>query len=164
MGVSFPGGGESPTFPFVRLAGAGLCLLISNFRFGMAEMSEPLSAQVEEGHHLLAPQLPTQNHLLGGVPPMKLEKIFVHAKSAYPYHGRSPLFEIRNDLILAQSMPSGPSAPTPIADVRRCFARGVICDGFSDRVFQAVNKQCLMIQWMSANVCGPQAWLGPREA
>jgi hypothetical protein len=37
---------------------------------------------------------------------MKLEKIFVHANSAYPFHGRSPLFEIRNDLILGQSMPS----------------------------------------------------------
>jgi hypothetical protein len=35
--VSFPGEGESPTFPLVRLAGAGLCLLFSNFRFGMAE-------------------------------------------------------------------------------------------------------------------------------
>jgi hypothetical protein len=57
------------------------------------------------------PQLLTQNHLLGGVPPMKLEKIFVHANSAYPFHGRSPLFEIRNDLILAQSMPSGAVRP-----------------------------------------------------
>jgi hypothetical protein len=55
-------------------------------------------------------------------------------------------------------MLSGPFAPTPIADVRRCFAPGVICDGFSDRVFQAVNKQCLMVRWMSGNVCGPQAW------
>jgi hypothetical protein len=35
--VSFPGEDESPTFPLVRLAGAGLCLLFSNFRFGMAE-------------------------------------------------------------------------------------------------------------------------------
>jgi hypothetical protein len=42
---------------------------------------------------------------------MKLEKIFVHANSAYPFHGRSPLFEIRNDLILAQSMPSGAVRP-----------------------------------------------------
>jgi hypothetical protein len=35
--VSFPGEGESPPFPLVRLAGASLCLLFSNFRFGMAE-------------------------------------------------------------------------------------------------------------------------------
>jgi hypothetical protein len=42
---------------------------------------------------------------------MKLEKIFVYANSAYPFHGRSPLFEIRNDLILAQSMPSGAVRP-----------------------------------------------------
>ena len=40
---------------------------------------------------------------------MKLEKMFrrVHANSANLFHGRSPLFEICNDLILAQSMPSG---------------------------------------------------------
>ena len=31
----------------------------------------------------------------------------VHANSANLFHGRSPLFEICNDLILAQSMPSG---------------------------------------------------------
>ena len=34
MGVSFPGEAVSPTFPLVRLASAGLCLLFSNFRFG----------------------------------------------------------------------------------------------------------------------------------
>jgi hypothetical protein len=65
--------------------------------------------RLEEGHHLLAPQLLTQNHLLGGVHPMKLEKMFrrIHTNSANLFHGRSPLFEICNDLILAQSMPSG---------------------------------------------------------
>src|ERR1700736_5207256 len=69
--------------------------------------------RLEEGHHLLAPQLLTQNHLLGGVHPMKLEKMFrrVHANSANLFHGRSPLFEICNDLILAQSMPSGAVHP-----------------------------------------------------
>ena len=47
---------------------------------------------------------------------MKLEKMFrrVHANSANLFHGRSPLFEICNDLILAQSMPSG--AVHPITD------------------------------------------------
>jgi hypothetical protein len=34
LGVSFPGEAVSPTFPWVRLASAGLCLLFSNFRFG----------------------------------------------------------------------------------------------------------------------------------
>src|ERR1700682_123416 len=69
--------------------------------------------RLEEGHHLLAPQLLTQNHLLGGVHPMKLEKMFrrVHANSANLFHGRSPLFEICDDLILAQSMPSGAVHP-----------------------------------------------------
>ena len=40
---------------------------------------------------------------------MKLEKMFrcIHANSANLFHGRSPLFEICNDLILAQSMPLG---------------------------------------------------------
>jgi hypothetical protein len=44
---------------------------------------------------------------------MKLEKMFrrVHANSANLFHGRSPLFEICNDLILAQSMPSGAVHP-----------------------------------------------------
>jgi hypothetical protein len=37
LGGSFPGERESPTFPLVRLAGAGLYLLFSKFRFGMAE-------------------------------------------------------------------------------------------------------------------------------
>src|ERR1700731_1919137 len=69
--------------------------------------------RLEENDHLLAPQLLTQNHLLGGVHPMKLEKMFrrVHANSANLFHGRSPLFEICNDLILAQSMPSGAVHP-----------------------------------------------------
>jgi hypothetical protein len=40
---------------------------------------------------------------------VKLEKMFrrVHPNSANLFHGRSPLSEICNDLILAQSMPSG---------------------------------------------------------
>ena len=50
---------------------------------------------------------------------MKLEKMFrrVHANSANLFHGRSPLFEICNDLILAQSMPSG--AVHPITRTRQ---------------------------------------------
>src|SRR5271166_2237302 len=70
----------------------------------------------EEGHHLFAPQLLTQNHLLGGVHPMKLEKMFrcIHANSANLFHGRSPLFEICSDLILAQSMPSGAVHPNTL--------------------------------------------------
>src|ERR1700720_2606808 len=75
--------------------------------------------RVEENDHLLAPQLLTKNHLLGGVHPMKLEKMFrrVHANSANLIHGRSPLFEICNDLILAQSMPSG--TVHPITQIRQ---------------------------------------------
>jgi hypothetical protein len=96
----------------VRLASASLCALypisVSAWRRCRNRFRRK---RLEEGHHLLAPQLLTQNHLLGGVSPMKLEKIFVHANSAYPFHGRSPLFEIRNDLILAQSMPSGAVRP-----------------------------------------------------
>src|ERR1700687_2676229 len=69
--------------------------------------------RLEEGYHLLAPQLLTQNHLLGGVHPVKLEKMLrrIHANSANLFHGRSPLSEICNDLILAQSMPSGAVHP-----------------------------------------------------
>jgi hypothetical protein len=70
----------------------------------------PPSAQASEKlHHLLAPQLLAQNHLLGGVHPMKLENMLrrIHSNSANLFHGRSPLSEICNDLILAQSMPSG---------------------------------------------------------
>src|ERR1700736_3301957 len=72
--------------------------------------------RLEESHHILAPQLLTQNHLLGGIHPMKLEKMFrrVHANSANLFHGRSPLFEICNDLILAQSMPSGAVHPNTL--------------------------------------------------
>jgi hypothetical protein len=64
---------------------------------------------LEEGHHLLAPQLLTQNRRLGGIHPVKLENVLrrVHPNSANPFHGRFPLSEICNDLILAHSMPSG---------------------------------------------------------
>jgi hypothetical protein len=67
----------------------------------------------EELNHLLAPQLLAQNHLLGGVHPVKLKKTLrrIHADSANLFHGRSPLSEICNDLILAQSMPSGAVHP-----------------------------------------------------
>ena len=49
---------------------------------------------------------------------MKLEKMFrrVHANSANLFHGRSPLFEICNDLILAQSMPSGAVHPITLCE------------------------------------------------
>src|ERR1700757_404383 len=48
---------------------------------------------------------------------MKLEEMLrrVHANSANLFHGRSPLSEICNDLILAQSMRRGPSTPTLLA-------------------------------------------------
>jgi hypothetical protein len=39
----------------------------------------------------------------------------VHANSANLFHGRSPLFEICNDLILAQSMPSGAVHPNTLS-------------------------------------------------
>jgi hypothetical protein len=40
---------------------------------------------------------------------MKLKNVFrrIHPDAANLFHGRSPLSEINNDLILAQSMPSG---------------------------------------------------------
>ena len=65
--------------------------------------------RLEEGHHLLAPQFLAQHHLLGGVHPVHLEKMFrrVHPDSANLFHGRPLLSEISNDLILAQSMPPG---------------------------------------------------------
>src|ERR1700736_6379428 len=83
--------------------------------------------RLEEGHHLLAPQLLTQNHLLGGVHPMKLEKMFrrVHANSANLFHGRSPLFEICNDLILAQSMPSGAVHPITLCGSAARFTKQI---------------------------------------
>jgi hypothetical protein len=51
----------------------------------------------------------TQNRRLGRIHPMKLENVLrrVHPNSANLLHGRSPLSEICNDLILARSMPSG---------------------------------------------------------
>jgi hypothetical protein len=66
----------------------------------------------------LAPQLLAQNNLLGGVHPVKLEEMFrrVHPNSGNLFHGRSLLSEIRNDLILAQTMPLGvdlPAGPRP---------------------------------------------------
>src|SRR5271157_2032554 len=47
---------------------------------------------------------------------MELEKMLrrIHANSANLFHGRSPLFEICNDLILAQSMPSGAVHPNTL--------------------------------------------------
>ena len=69
---------------------------------------------LEKCHHLLAPKLLAQNRLLGGIHPVKLENVLrrVHPNSANLFHGRFPLSEICNDLILARSMPSGPFTPT----------------------------------------------------
>src|SRR6202011_248732 len=71
--------------------------------------------RLEESHHILAPQLLTQNHLLGGVHPMKLEKMFrrVHANSANLFHGRSPLFEIATTSFWHNRCRRGPSTPSP---------------------------------------------------
>ena len=64
---------------------------------------------LEKYHHLLAPKLLAQNRCLGGIHPVKLENVLrrVHPNSANLFHGRFPLSEICNDLILARSMPSG---------------------------------------------------------
>jgi hypothetical protein len=48
----------------------------------------------------------------------------VHANSANLFHGRSPLFEICNDLTLAQSMPSGAVHPNTQADSEKCIIAG----------------------------------------
>jgi hypothetical protein len=57
----------------------------------------------------LSPRLLAQNRHLGGINPVKLENVLrrVHPNSANLFHGRFPLSEICNDLILARSMPSG---------------------------------------------------------
>jgi hypothetical protein len=64
----------------------------------------------------LARQSATQNGLLACVHPMQLEKTLrrIHANADNLVHGRLPLFEILNDLILAQSMPWGASTPTAL--------------------------------------------------
>src|SRR6476646_160606 len=63
----------------------------------------------EKCKHLLTAQLLPQNRLLGGIHPVKLENVLrrIHSNSANLLHGRSPLSEIGNDLILARLMPSG---------------------------------------------------------
>src|SRR4051794_34647942 len=62
-------------------------------------------------HHMLVVnrELLAQNRHLGGIHPVKLENVLrrVHPNSANLFHGRFPLSEICNDLILARSMPSG---------------------------------------------------------
>jgi hypothetical protein len=65
----------------------------------------------------------------GGIHPMKLKNVLrrIHPNSANLFHGRSPLFEICNDLILAHTMPSGAVHPNigaagpPVS--RRCPAQ-----------------------------------------
>jgi hypothetical protein len=51
---------------------------------------------LEECHHLLAPQLLSQNRRFHGIHPVKLENVFrrIHPNSANLVHGRSPLSEI----------------------------------------------------------------------
>jgi hypothetical protein len=51
---------------------------------------------LEECHHLLAPQLLSQNRRFGGIHPMKLENVFrrIRPNSANLVHGRYPLSEI----------------------------------------------------------------------
>src|ERR1700738_364507 len=76
--------------------------------------------RLEESHHILAPQLLTQNHLLGGVHPMKLEKMFrrVHANSANLFHGRSRLRSATTSSWHNRCR-RGPSTPTPDSAVRQ---------------------------------------------
>src|SRR6266446_5021302 len=64
---------------------------------------------LKECEHLLASQFLPQNWFLGGVHSVKLENVLrrIHPNSANLFHGRSPLSEICNDLILAHSMPLG---------------------------------------------------------
>jgi len=64
---------------------------------------------LEECKHFLASQLLPPNRLLGRVYSVKLENMLqrIHTNSANLFHGRSPLTEICNDLILARLMPSG---------------------------------------------------------
>src|SRR4051794_26862223 len=64
---------------------------------------------LEECKHLLASQLLPQNRLLGSIHSVKLKNVFrrIHPNSANLLHGRSPLSEVSNCLILAHSMPSG---------------------------------------------------------
>ena len=58
---------------------------------------------LEQRDHILAPQLLAQNWRLGGIHPMKLINVLlrIHPNSGDLVHGRSPLSEINNDLILA---------------------------------------------------------------
>src|ERR1700754_4844762 len=69
---------------------------------------------LEERHHLLTPQLFAQDWSFGSVHTVKLENVLrrIHPNSANLVHGRSPLSEINNDLILAHRCRRGPSTPT----------------------------------------------------
>src|SRR5256885_7009339 len=75
--------------------------------------------RLEEGHHLLAPQLLTQNHLLGGVQPMKLEKMFVSmpirliCSTDGPFCLRSATTSFWHNRCRR-----GPSTPSPIAEIQ----------------------------------------------
>jgi hypothetical protein len=74
----------------------------------------------EERHHLLAPQFLAQDRYFGGIHPMKLKNLLrrIHPNSANLLPGRSPLSDINsNDLILAQSMPSGAVHTNKLATV-----------------------------------------------
>src|SRR5689334_5181889 len=68
----------------------------------------------KERHHLLTPHLLSKNRYLGGVHSMKLENMLrrIHPNSANMIHGRPPLSEISNDLILARRCRRWPSTPT----------------------------------------------------
>src|SRR4051794_3439612 len=64
---------------------------------------------LEKCKHLLASQLLPQDRLLSSIHSVKLKNVFrrIHPNSANLLHGRSPLSEVSNSLILAHSMPSG---------------------------------------------------------
>jgi hypothetical protein len=77
---------------------------------------------------------------------MKLEKMFrrVHANPANLFHGRSPLFEICNDLILAQSMPSGAVHPITRCDLTNDAVQ--LPSLWSSHYSRAVVIQCCRIE------------------
>src|SRR5271166_5945204 len=58
-----------------------------------ASIAITVGASLEERHHLLAPQLLTQNRHFGGIHPVKLKNVFrrIHPNSANLFHGRSPV-------------------------------------------------------------------------
>ena len=85
----------------------------------------------KESYHVLSPKFLSQNNLFIGANTMKLKNLLrrIHPNSSNIFHGRSPLSDICNDLILAHFDAAGGRPHHQGASPIAFWSRGLRCSG-----------------------------------